>query len=159
MPRPAATRAQNQPAMKDDCGLRLQPIRRGGRRQRTRPRRSDRRASRLLAEESGEHERNDRDAEQEVALAGGAEVLDRFLCSPAGRVVDDELTDPEHETRHRVGHALDELAECQRDCSGGDTGDRAHPQGADCDGCCVLTVSTMPSAPVEGTIWQRRWLS
>ena len=32
-------------------------------------------------------------------------------------------------------------------------------QGADCDGCCVLTVSTMPSAPVEGTIWQRRWLS
>ena len=39
MPRPAATRAQNQPAMKDDCGLRAAAIRRGGRRQRTRPRR------------------------------------------------------------------------------------------------------------------------
>ena len=114
---------------------------------------------RLLAEESGEHERNDRDAEQEVALAGGAEVLDRFLCSPAGRVVDDELTDPEHETRHRVGHALDELAECQRDCSGGDTGDRAHPPGSRLRRVLRTHGVHHAVSPVEGTIWQRRWLS
>ena len=136
-----------------------QPIRRGGRRQRTRPRRSDRRL-RLLAEESGEHERNDRDAEQEVALAGGAEVLDRFLCSPAGRVVDDELTDPEHETRIVSDTPSMELAECQRDCSGGDTGDRFHSPGSRLRRVLrTHGVHHAVSLPVEGTIWQRRWLS
>ena len=83
MPRPAATKAQNQPAMKDDCGLRAaaHPPRSQGKE----PAHAEAIAAPAPApEESGEHERNDRDAEQEVALAGGAEVLDRFLCSPAG---------------------------------------------------------------------------
>ena len=64
------------------CGL--QPTRRGGRRQEPGHAEAIAALQRLLAEESGEHERNDRDAEQEVALAGGAEVLDRFLCAQPG---------------------------------------------------------------------------
>ena len=81
-----------------------------------------------IADERSEHERHDRDSEEQVAFAGRAEALDRFFCSPTRCVVNDQFTDPEHQARDRRRYSFDQLPEPESDRRSGYPRQHPHPR-------------------------------